>query len=129
MDRSRVTRRPSSLRFSATEVIIAQLLGVTGGVVASLCGLVWWGAVALAVLLVVAALVRVGGWSSLDWARTYWRYCTEPGRTESRTVGFQAPTGQSVGLRWDGGNVVAVAGSGPTSLSYTSVAGVPAAAR
>ncbi|MFC9360061.1 type VII secretion protein EccE [Rhodococcus sp. NPDC057014] len=121
MDRSRVTRRPSSLRFSATEVVIAQVLGVTGGVVASLCGLLWWGAVALAVVLVVASLVRVGGWSSLAWARTYWRYCTEPGRTESRTVGFQAPTGQSVGLRWDGGNVVAVVEVLPPAGSLTQI--------
>ncbi|MFC9551112.1 type VII secretion protein EccE [Rhodococcus sp. NPDC056960] len=125
MDHSRVTRpssrRLSSFRLSANDIVIAQLLGVAGGVTASLCGLVWWGAVAVAGVLALAALVRVAGWSSVDWARTAWRYVTAPGRAQSRTVSFQSQTGQSVGLRWDGGSVVAVVEVLPPAGSLTQI--------
>ncbi|AOW94375.1 type VII secretion protein EccE [Rhodococcus sp. WMMA185] len=110
-----------SERFSASTVIAAQFIGVAGGVVASMLGLVWWGALAVVTLLVLVMLVRVGGRSSVDWVRTGWRYLTKTEQAPSRTVSFQAPTGLSVGLRWEGGSVVAVVEVIPPAGSLTQI--------
>ncbi|WP_072687341.1 type VII secretion protein EccE [Rhodococcus marinonascens] len=121
MDRSRVRGRALSHRFSASTVIVAQLLGIAGGTLASLFGLVWWGALAVAAVLVLVALVQVGGRSSVHWLRTSWRYFAKPEQALSRTVSFQAPTGLSVGLRWEGGSVVAVVEVLPPAGSLTQI--------
>ncbi|MCQ4120220.1 type VII secretion protein EccE [Rhodococcus tibetensis] len=121
MDRSRITSWPLAHRVSATEVVVAQVLGVFAGALASLCGVVWWGALALAFVLMLLAVVHIGGWSSLSWVRTAWRYLTTSKDAPFRTVSFAGPTGQSVGLRWDGASVVAVVEVLPPAGSLTQI--------
>ncbi|MHA4849002.1 type VII secretion protein EccE [Rhodococcus sp. MSC1_016] len=121
MDRSRVTSWQLAHRVSATEVVVAQIVGVLAGALASVCGVVWWGAVILAVVVALLAVVPIGGWSTLVWARTAWRYFTTPKVPRFRTVSFAGPTGQSVGLRWDGASVVAVVEVLPPAGSLTQI--------
>lgn len=122
MDRSRVKRWPSSHRFAATDLIIAQLVGVVAGITASLCGMPWWGAVAVVIAVVVIVLIRIRGCTVLEWVRTSLRYLATSELAPARTVSFQAPTGRSVGLRWDGGDVIAVVEVLPPAGSLTQVA-------
>lgn len=121
MDRSRVNRWPSSRWFSTTNVIIAQLVGVVSGTIASLCGLSLWGSLGVTVGVALVSLIRIGGWSIIDWTRTAWRYLTKPKYVPGRTVSFQAPSGQSIGLRWDDGSVVAVVEVLPPVGSLTQI--------
>ncbi|MEV0945854.1 type VII secretion protein EccE [Rhodococcus sp. NPDC049939] len=121
MDRSLVRHRPLSHRFSASTVIIAQLVAIAGSALATFFGLVWWGALAIAAVLFLVTLVPIGGRSCDDWLRTLWRYLTKPEQSTPRTVSFQGPTGLSIGLRWEGGSVVAVVEVLPPAGSLTQI--------
>lgn len=107
MNRSR-GNRVSSLWFTAADLVIAQVVGLFFALVAGLCGLSFWICLPVGLLFMTAALIRARGWSTVDWVRTAWRYSTKPEYRITRAVDYDAPTDQSIGLRWDGTNVVAV---------------------
>ncbi|MFD4366132.1 type VII secretion protein EccE [Rhodococcus sp. NPDC058521] len=107
MDRSR-RKRASSVWFTITDLVIAQVFGLFFALVAGLCGLSFWICLPIGLVLMAVALIRVGGWSTVDWIRTAWRYSTKREYQITRAVDYEAPTDQSIGLRWDGTDVVAL---------------------
>ncbi|NLE79270.1 MAG: type VII secretion protein EccE [Rhodococcus sp.] len=121
MNRSRGSRA-SALWFTAGDLVIAQVVGLVFALVAGICGLSIWICLAIGLVFMAVALIRVRGWSTVDWIRTAWHYSTKPEYSITRAVDYEAPTDQNIGLRWDGTNVVAVVEVLPPHGNLTQIA-------
>ncbi|NLU81758.1 type VII secretion protein EccE [Rhodococcus sp. HNM0569] len=119
--RARTHSSPTDRRIVPSQVVVAQAVGVVVACIVALAGAPWWAALACWLVLTAVQLVRVRGWSLLDWLATGYRYLTRPGYQPPQVVDFQAGTGQSVGLCWSGTGVVAVVEVLPPVGSLTQI--------
>ncbi|MCA1006235.1 type VII secretion protein EccE [Rhodococcus hoagii] len=108
MDHFRAGRRPNTAAAAlVTTVVVAQLVGAAVCLLALLAGLPLWAAVVVAAVFGGALFTRVGGRFAVAWAETALRSLGDRRPGIGRTTDFHAP-GETVGLHWIDGQVVAV---------------------
>ncbi|MTJ61010.1 type VII secretion protein EccE [Nocardia seriolae] len=100
--------RPLLGRISFANLVWAQVSGLVVMVVALRCGLVWWGALALGIVVGLVLLLPLGKRTVSDWIATRGRFRARRGHPPADIIDFRAPDGRSLGLYWDGSRVVAV---------------------
>ncbi|QBJ95517.1 type VII secretion protein EccE [Rhodococcus sp. ABRD24] len=120
MDHCRVGRRPRSAAVLVATIITGEALAVLVACLALSAGSAVWAAVVAGILVGALPFARFGGRPVLSWAENGWRYLRDTRPDSGRTVDFRAP-GQSVGLHWSGGQVLAVVELIPPSRSLTRI--------
>ncbi|MGW4356066.1 type VII secretion protein EccE, partial [Nocardia sp. NPDC004582] len=100
------TGRPDLV--SLANLVWAQVAGLVVLVVAALCGMAWWGALTLGIVVGLIHLLPLGKRTLSDWIAT--RGCFRVRRTHQPTdiIDFRAVEGRPLGLYRDGSRVVAV---------------------
>ncbi|QCQ92156.1 type VII secretion protein EccE [Rhodococcus sp. SGAir0479] len=107
MDHFRAGRRPYRAAVTVTTVVVAQLLAAGICLLGLWAGLPLWAAGPPALVVGAAMFVRIGGRPPVAWMLAAWRFALDrrPGIGEG--TDFRAP-GETVGLRWIDGQVLAV---------------------
>ncbi|MEC3954968.1 type VII secretion protein EccE [Nocardia sp. CDC153] len=100
--------RPLLGRISFANLVWAQLAGLVVLVFAMVCGLVWWGALALGIVVGLVLLLPLGKRTVSDWIATRGRFRARRAHPPADIIDFRAPDGRSLGLYRDGSRVVAV---------------------
>ncbi|MDH6279182.1 type VII secretion protein EccE [Prescottella agglutinans] len=118
MDQFRAGRRPHTAAVTVTTVVVAQLLAVTISLLGLWAGLPLWAAAVVAAIPCAAMFVRVGGRLPVSWAEAAWHYVLGRSPDMGRGKDFHAP-GETVGLHWVDGQVLAVVELLPPSRSWT----------
>ncbi|MGW2660260.1 type VII secretion protein EccE [Nocardia tengchongensis] len=101
-------RRPSPGRISLANLVWAQISGLVVLVVAMVCGLTWWGALALGIVVGLVLALPLGKRTVAEWITTRGRFRARRGHPPADLIDFRAPDGRSLGLYRDGSRVVAV---------------------
>ncbi|MEV6361693.1 type VII secretion protein EccE [Nocardia asteroides] len=114
--------RPLFGRVSMPHLLIAQVLGLTVGLIALVCGLGPFPALGIAVVVGVVPLIPVGKRTLLDWLGTVRDYTGKREYTLGDTVDFRDTDGRSLGLYWDGSRVVTVVEVLPPRGGLTRIA-------
>ncbi|AYF76630.1 type VII secretion protein EccE [Nocardia yunnanensis] len=102
------TARPLFGRISVTNLVWAQLAGLVVLIVAVACGMAWWGALTVGVVVGLVLLVPLGKRTVSDWLATRGRFRARRGHPPADIIDFHDPDGRSLGLYRDGSRVVAV---------------------
>ncbi|MFF0635550.1 type VII secretion protein EccE [Nocardia sp. NPDC004151] len=105
---SRTGRGGRPGRISVTNLVWAQLAGLVVLIVAMVCGLAWWGALALGIVVGLVLLLPLGKRTLSDWIATRGRFRARRGHPPAHTIDFRASDGRPLGLYRDGSRVVAV---------------------
>ncbi|MEC3913242.1 type VII secretion protein EccE [Nocardia sp. CDC160] len=100
--------RPLLGRISFANLVWAQVAGLVVLVFAMVCGLVWWGALALGIVVGLVLLLPLGKRTVSDWIATRGRFRARRAHPPTDIIDFRAPDGRSLGLYRDGSRVVAV---------------------
>ncbi|MVU78904.1 type VII secretion protein EccE [Nocardia sp. ET3-3] len=100
--------RPLLGRISFANLVWAQVAGLVILVLALVCGLAWWGALALGIVVGLLLLIPLGKRTVSDWIATRGRFRSRRGHPPADIIDFHAPDGRSLGLYRDGSRVVAV---------------------
>ncbi|MBH0777556.1 type VII secretion protein EccE [Nocardia bovistercoris] len=100
--------RPLLGRVSVQNLLIAQAIGFSAGLVALLAGLDTLPAIAVTAVTIALPLIPIGKRTVLDWIATWWSYFTHRNYDIGDTVDFRGPDDRSLGLYWDGSRVVTV---------------------
>ncbi|MEU6580815.1 type VII secretion protein EccE [Nocardia sp. NPDC046763] len=100
--------RPLLGRISLANLIWAQVAGLVVLVLGARCGLAWWAALTLGIVVGLVLLLPLGKRTVSDWIATRGRFRTRRDHPPADLIDFRAPDGRSLGLYRDGGRVVAV---------------------
>ncbi|MET7768650.1 type VII secretion protein EccE [Nocardia sp. NPDC005366] len=100
--------RPLFGRISLQNLLIAQVIGLSAGMIALLAGLGRWPALGVAALVALIPVIPIAKRTVLDWIVTWWRYLSRRDYEIGDTVDFRGPDDRSLGLYWDGSRVVTV---------------------
>lgn len=100
--------QPLPGRISFANLVWAQLSGLVALLLGMLCGLPWWGALILGVVVGLLLLLPLGKRTVADWIGTRGRFRTRRRRPAAEIIDFPGPDGRSLGLYRDGSRVVAV---------------------
>ncbi|MFE3256010.1 type VII secretion protein EccE [Nocardia sp. NPDC059091] len=100
--------RPLLGRISLANLIWAQVAGLVVLVLGIPCGLTWWGALTLGIVVGLVLLLPLGKRAVSDWIATGGRFRTRRGHPPADLIDFLAPDGRSLGLYLDDHRVVAV---------------------
>ncbi|WP_420878874.1 type VII secretion protein EccE [Rhodococcus sp. (in: high G+C Gram-positive bacteria)] len=121
MDHFRAGRRPNTTAAAlVTTVVVAQSVGAVVGLLALLAGLPLWAAVAVGAVSGGALFTRVGGRFAVEWADTALRRLGNRRPGIGYSSDFHA-SGDTVGLHWIDGQVIAVVELLPASGLWTRV--------
>lgn len=107
MDHFRAGRRPDAAVVIVTTVVAAQILAVATCGLGLWAGLPLWAAAPLALVVGAATFLRIGGRAVVVWALTAGRYVVSRRRDIGRGTDFHC-SGETVGVRWIGGELLAV---------------------
>ncbi|MCL2535561.1 MAG: type VII secretion protein EccE [Nocardiaceae bacterium] len=116
MDHFRGGRRPHAA--ALTTIVVAQLLAVAICLLCLWAGLPLWAASVTAVIPCAAMFVRVGGRLPVSWADSVWHFTRGRRPGLGRGKDFHSP-GETVGLHWVDGQVLAVVELLPPARSWT----------
>ncbi|MFJ2834999.1 type VII secretion protein EccE [Nocardia sp. NPDC087230] len=114
--------RPLFGRITLPQLLIAQVLGLTVGLLALVCGLGPFPALGIAIVVAIVPLIPIGKRTILDWIGTIRRYLGKREYTLGDTVDFRDTDGRSLGLYWDGSRVVTVVEVLPPKGGLTRIA-------
>ncbi|GAB0107574.1 type VII secretion protein EccE [Nocardia sp. JMUB6875] len=107
-DSGETAGRPLLGRISFANLVWAQVAGLVVLILAVRCGLIWWGALALGIVVGLILLLPLGKRTVSDWIATRGRFRARRGHPPADIIDFRASDGRSLGLYRDGSRVVAV---------------------
>ncbi len=100
--------RPLFGRISLANLLAAQLLGLTVGLIVAALHVRWWYALAAAIVAGLLLVIPLWKRTVADWFTTIRRYRSRDEYELGDTIDFRGPDGRSLGLYWEGSRVVAV---------------------
>ncbi|MTE11611.1 type VII secretion protein EccE [Nocardia aurantiaca] len=95
-------------RISFANLVWAQVAGLVVLIIAMACGLPWWGALTLGIVVGLILVLPLGKRTVSDWIATRCRFRSRRDHPPADIIDFRAPDGRSLGLYRDGSRVVAV---------------------
>lgn len=117
-----VTARPLFGWITLASLLVAQLVGVTLGLIVWAAGAPGWAGLAVGVATGLLLLAPLGKRPVSSWLGTWWRYRRDRGYRIGDTLDFRTADGRTIGLYRDGSRVVAVVEALPPRGGLTRLA-------